>query len=492
MVTGAPSSAGNHSGCDAVGSRPLGKSMLYAVSGMGLFHACQFGVIILLRKFAPAEVLGQVLFSLAIATPVIVFCSLELRGALVADAAGEFTFGTYRRLRSLTVMIAGAILLGMVAWQALTEPRLAYIIILAGLCAGKLIVSLAEIGWGLFQKRERLDLMATSAAMRGLGMILPFALLIPLCAWWSGSATATVDQMANSTAFAVVIYVAVSIAILFVFDRRCVAMRPDYDPAWTWRAVGRLARQTFPLGIVLLILHLCNSIPQLVIEHQPNGKAALGYFGALTFVTMAGNLLVFQAANAGANRLAHYYQTDLAAFLRLGGRLLGLALVVGLLLLGGTLLFGEWLLRVLYRPEDAGYYHEFKIIVAAQCLALLTNVFGVLTTQMRLFWLQVPAQVIVLLCTATAAFLFIPSATNLVYGGACTLLVRSGVHVALYGGCVCFGLFMRRRVLAARVSLPADRARIPVVDTGPAFPPDGDSSDTAPRVPDEHRGPADS
>ena len=42
-----------------------------------------------------------------------------------------------------------------------------------------------------------------------------------------------------------------------------------------------------------------------------------------------------------------------------------------------------------------------------------------------------------------------------------------------------------------QVSLLAERARIPLVDTGPAFPPDGDLSETTPRVLDEHHGPAD-
>lgn len=489
MADGTPPTLGPNPGFHAVGSRPLEQSIMFAVGGMGVFQACQFGVIILLKKFAPPEVVGQVVFSLAIATPIVVFCSLELRGALIADAAGEFTFGTYRRLRSLMVTIAAVVLLGVVAWQALVEQRLAYVVILAGLCAGKLIVSLAEIGWGLFQKRERLDLLAASAAMRGLAMILPFALLIPLLAWWGGPAEATADRMAGGAAIAIVAYVAASITILLVFDRRRIAARADYDPSWTWNAVGRLARQTFPLGIVLLILHLCHSIPQLVIAHQPAGKDALGYFGPLAMVTLAGNLLVFQAANAAANRLAYYYQTDLAAFLRLGGRLLGLALVVGVLILGGVLLFGEWLLRVLYLPEDASYYYEFKIIVAAQCLALLTNVFGVLTTQMRVFWLQVPAQVVVLLCTTVAALVLIPQAVDPVRGGAWTLMVRASVHVTLYAGCVVCGIALRRRVLAARVSLPAGEILGPAVDTGPHFPPDVDLSDTTPRVSDEHQRP---
>ena len=100
-----------------------------------------------------------------------------------------------------------------------------------------------------------------------------------------------------------------------------------------------------------------------------------------------------------------------------------------------------------------------SIIIVAQCLALLTTVFGVLTTQMRLFWLQVPAQVIVLLSTVIAALVFIPQAEDTVRGGAWTLLVRSAVHVTLYAGCVLTGIILRPRLLQKRIGLAEEPPR---------------------------------
>jgi len=417
---------------------------------MGIFYASQFVVIVLLAKFAPPDVLGQVEFSLAIATPIVLFCSLELRGALVADAANEFTFGTYRRLRSLTMTMAGVVLMGVAVWQAPRQPGLAYSIILVGMFASRIILSLAEIDWGIFQKRERLDLMAFSAGVRGLAMVAAFGALLPAFSCLRRLGAISAERAADGAALAVIIYALASVAWLLAFDRRQVAARADHDPDWTWPAVGHLARQTLPLGLVLLILHLCNSIPILLIEPQENGKAAVGHFGALSRLTLAGSLVVLQAANAAANRLAHAYQSDLRAFLRLAGKLLALALAVGLPLLLITLLFGEWLLRVLYRPDYATYFPEFKIIVLAQCLALLTVVFGVVTTQMRLFWLQVPAQLLVLASTAVAAWLLIPGGQP-VRGGAWTVLIRSSVHVVLYAGCVLAGILLRPWLLARQV-----------------------------------------
>jgi hypothetical protein len=72
-----------------VRTRSLKQNALYAVTGMSAFYACQLAVIVILAKFAPSFVLGQVELSLAVATPVVLFCSLELRGAIVSDAANE-------------------------------------------------------------------------------------------------------------------------------------------------------------------------------------------------------------------------------------------------------------------------------------------------------------------------------------------------------------------------------------------------------------------
>ncbi len=441
------------------GARSLRSNIFFAVSGMGVFHAAQFGVIVLLAKYAPSDVLGQVRLSLAIATPIITFFSLELRGALVADAAGEFTFGTYRKLRSFAMLVAGVLLAAVALWQAAVERNLAYTVILAGMCASRVVLSLAEIGWGLFQKRERLDWMATSVTLRGIAMIAAFGLCVPLYAYLSARGLIPPQRIADGAALAIGAYVVASVAVLLLFDHRLIAAGTDLDPTWTWPAVRRLAQQTFPLGIVLLVVHLCNSIPELVVGQQANGKAALGYFGALATLTLVGNLLVLQAATAAANRLAYSYQVDLRAFLLLAAKLLGLAVLVGAATLVVAASYGRWLLELLYRADYARFDREFTLIAMGAALSQVTSIFGVLVTQMRLFWLQVPAQVLVLVFTAAAAFVLIPGAENLVSGGAWTMLVRSVTHLSLYTVCVLIGLVFRQRVLASRVTLAQEPVR---------------------------------
>jgi len=326
------------------------------------------------------------------------------------------------------------------------DGNISYLLILGGVFASKVIWSLTEVGWGTFQRRERLDLLAVSVGLRGLTLIVPFAVLLPLYAWLTHTGWVAPKQLACGTALAVLLHAVGVAVVMLIFDRPRVLDRRYWSLSWGWPQVRALAVQTFPLGVVALVINLCDTFPRIVIEMGPGGKAQLGYFGSLAYITLAGNLVIIQAATAAANRMSLYYQHDLKAFLRLGGLLVGLAVGTGSVVLLVALNLGRWILRVLYTPDYAQFETEFHIIVLAQSLALLTNIFGTATTQMRLFWVQVPVQVITFVATVIAAILLIPGETP-VYGAALTVLVRAVVQLVLYSTCVGLGLILRGRLV---------------------------------------------
>jgi O-antigen/teichoic acid export membrane protein len=379
--------------------------------------------------------------ALAIATPVVLFFGFELRGALVADAGRQFTFGTYQALRMILLIPATLALGAVLLAKALSTPHRATVLIFLGVFALRLLWSLAEVGWGTFQRRERLDLLAWAAAWRGLAILLPFALLLPACSALIAQGRLAPEHRADAAAVALLLAVAGVALILWRFDWPRVRDPRLWDLSFTGAALRALAWQTLPLGVVALVINLCDTFPRWLFHALPDGAAQLGYFGSLAYITLAGNLVIIQAANAAAHRLAVYYQTDLRRFLRLGAMLLILAGLVGAAVLVIAMLAGAWILRMLYTPDYAQFETEFQLIVLAHALALLTNVFGVATTQMRLFWVQVPVQLITLAATVAAAIWLIPGAP--VRGAALTALIRSGVQLALYAACVIGGIAMR-------------------------------------------------
>jgi O-antigen/teichoic acid export membrane protein len=429
----------------------LRKNALFAILGNGLLNLCRLLVVVLLAKFTTAEIQGTYTYvSIALAAPVVLFCGLELRVAFIADARDEFPFGVYRALRTLGMAVAGVMLLIIVLWSARSEANGALIWMMLATCAGRIVLHLAEIYWGVYQRRERLDLTAWSNTLRGLGMLAPFAILLPLFGNGDAATAPMLERLLRVAASAVSVYVVAWTAVWWFFDRRRVVGHRDVNLWWSWPAVAKVAQQTLPLGLVFLLIGLCETVTQWFIKRAAGsaGWAEVGYFGAMRVVTLGAMFLIIQISTAAGNRLAVYYQKDLGAFLRLAGKLTGVAVCIGATALLGALLFGEWFLRMLYTPEHAAHYPEFLILVLAQAIVLLAAVFGSVTTHMRQFWIQVPVQVSVLAVTVAAASLLV-GPDNPVRGGAWTMLARSGTQAVLYLGCVLIGLRWRNRVTSA-------------------------------------------
>jgi O-antigen/teichoic acid export membrane protein len=409
----------------------LSRNVLTAVAGNVFFNACRFVLVVLIVKCTAAEVLGTFDAAMARSGPIITFCMLQLRGAYVADTRRSFSFGTYQALRALGMAVAAGALLVWVLARAGHEPA-AFTVIFAGVCAGKVIWSLAEVYWGVFQQQDRMDRMALSIALRGVAMLLPFAVVLPVYAWLVQRGVLSASRLAESVAWATCGYAALWSVVLVAYDRRVVRTASDLDYGWDWARVWRLARHTAPLGVVVLIIAVCDSLPRLVISEQDvRGNELLGYFAGLNNVMLPVQLLVLALGQAAANRLARTFDQDAARFVRLTWQLSLATLALGLVTLVAVAVVGRAGLVWLYAPQYAAYQRELLIVAAGAVLLLLASLFGVISTATRFFWVQVPMQLAVLAVSGLVAWRLIPASP--VSGGAWTYVARGGTQCVLYG-----------------------------------------------------------
>ncbi|RMF78391.1 MAG: hypothetical protein D6744_10150 [Planctomycetota bacterium] len=427
---------------------PLVRGVAYMLIGNGVLSLCRFGAYVFLAKFADANVLGVFDFaSIALSAPVVLFFGLETRAAFVADARGQYPFGAYRMVRRLGLLAAAlffAVVVPLLAFnvpevsRSLFHPSLLWLMF--GVCAGRLVFQLAEVDWGVYQRREQLRNLGVSNALRGAAVIASFAVLLPAGRWLFPDA-GPAESGAKSATIATWCYVVVWLAIWWFLDRAAVRSAAGVDLRWSWRQVAAVARHAFPLGLVILILTLCDSVPRWIIKKHTLEMAQVGFFGALKVMAMGASFLIVQVANAAANRLAIRYQTAPRAFLRLAVKLGGVAAALGAGLFVLTWLLGRPLLRYAYSPEYEQYYPELLILMAGQGVLLIGAMFGFITTQMRRFWVQVPIQLIILAATTVAAVAWIPD--DPLRGAAWTAVVRSVTQATLYISCVALGVRKR-------------------------------------------------
>lgn len=406
--------------------------------GNGVFNAARLGAYAILAKTTSKPIVGQFETGTAIASPIVLLLSLELRSAYVADPEDRTPFGAYRVLRFIGLGAALLVCLGVVFWRA-AEESAAMLAILAGAALIKVAFHSAEIYWGVFQKRERLDLLARSNMIRGALMLAAFAaLLIPL--YWLDDAPPEETTPRRQWMAAAAVWTAALawLAAGYVGDRARAAALGGLDYTWTRRQVGELALRAAPLGIVALLISLCENAPRLFIRGQAEGLEALGQYGALAQLPMIASFIVIQVGVAASNRLARQYAGARRAFAVLTGKLTLFAIGLAAAVYSAAWLFGDWLVRTIYTESYAGHFDAFMTLVAAQCVILLASMFGYVTTQMRLFWIQVPIHVAVLAGTLIAAALLVPD--DPVKGGATTMLIRACIQTVLYAACLVYGL----------------------------------------------------
>ena len=396
---------------------------LHVLLGNGTFNACRLAAVILLAKFTTAETIGQFETGLAIATPVLLLFGLELRSVLVASADEHTPLAAYSWLRRIGLLAAGTVLAGVVAWRATSESA-AMLALLSGTFALRMALQAAELDWGVLQRAERLDWLGTSNALRGVLMLAAFAAFpwFGAARGWSGTALAAAAVWTSAVAWTAI--------AVFLDGGRARRLAADQRPA-SGDDLRRTLRDCVPLTLVALLISLCDSIPRLVVRGNADGLRALGHFGAISYLPMIAHFVILQLGLASSRRLAVSYASDRPAFWRLALRLTTIAvgLAVGMFL--AAFLLGELLLDVLYSREYAEHYPAFLLLVAAQCALLLASIWGYVLTQTRRFWTQVPAHLAVTAATALAAILLIPGQP--VEGAAQTMLIRSGLHAAIYG-----------------------------------------------------------
>ena len=75
--------------------------------------------------------------------------------------------------------------------------------------------------------------------------------------------------------------------------------RPRFQPA----TLRKLARRTLPLGITMMLISLHANAPRFIIEKYV-GASGLGIFAAITYLSLAGAMVVNAVGSAASPRLA--------------------------------------------------------------------------------------------------------------------------------------------------------------------------------------------
>jgi len=396
--------------------------------GNGVFAVCQWGLLALLTRLESKATVGEYVLALTVTTPIMALCLLQLRLVQATDSAREFAFPDYLGLRLLAIgvaLLAIVFVVGLKQYDRRTNGVIFAVFSIA------FVDALHDVVYGLLQQREKMQWIARSLLLRGCGAWLCFAILL---------------LIGGGLQWALVAMMVCRLAVLLIFDLRNVraalalhlpserhaAANPaawrDMVPRFALSPLRRLFLCALPLGLVMMLIVLGSNLPRFAIEEFA-GKEALGVFGAVGYLSVAGTIVIGALGESASARLARSYaRGERREFLELVGKMSGIAVGLGVAGVILAVVAHRPLLAWLYGPAYADHGEILIWLMVAAGIGYLGSMLGYAVTAARFFRAQMPLFALIVAVSAIGSWWLVPA--HGLFGAAWVLVIIAAVQVA--------------------------------------------------------------
>jgi O-antigen/teichoic acid export membrane protein len=422
----------------------LRQNFSWTFAGNMVYAASQWGMLVVLAKLGSPEMVGQFTLGLAVTAPVILFSALQLRQIQVTDVQQQYSFGDYLGLRLLCTAMS-LLVIAMITFAAHYSLQTSLVILVIGL--SKAVESISDIFHGLFQYNERMDRIAFSLIIKGPMSLLALAIGV----YVSGSALGGAIGLTIVWTMVLLFYDIPSSFLVLgstpfeenkpveeIFNQHPKSKILQLKPKLNFITLRDLVILSLPLGFVMMLISLNENIPRYFIEYHL-GVHELGIFSALSYLMVAGRIVVNALGQSASPRLAKYF----VAGNRKDFKSLLLKLVVIGALLGGVAVLisaiaGKAILTILYRPEYAQQVHLFTLLMVAAGIGFVASFLGYGMTAAQYFRVQMPLFILVTGFSALSCFFLIPSQGLI--GAAIALIIGAIVQAIFSLGVILYAL----------------------------------------------------
>ncbi|GAB1758474.1 oligosaccharide flippase family protein [Priestia megaterium] len=393
----------------------LKRNFSYSLVGNLSYAFSQWIIVMLIAKFGTPEMVGRYSLGLAITAPVFLFLNVNLRAIQATDTKNEYNFIDYFYNRNITNLISVLIVLCIISGLNLNKET-QIIIFIMSIC--KVLETMCDVSFGLFQQNERMDYVSMSKVIQSLLSILFVTFAI----------------VTFNNLFLAVVLNGTSFLLTFIFYNlykiyKITGIKLEtevfniknnfsYKKVWSLFVIG------LPLGIAASLDSFNANIPRYFLQYFMNEKH-VGYFSAIFFIMASGGTIITALAQSATPRLARLYNESAKQFSLLLKKLIVFAIALGLLGIIISLFFGDLILSVLYSPDYSEFNILFILLMIAATIWYISSFIGTALMATRKFNSQMLIYIITTVVSIIGAIFLIPS-----YGllGAGLLIILS--HIA--------------------------------------------------------------
>lgn len=391
----------------------LKRNFSWVLVGNVIYAICQWGILIVLAQLGNVEIVGLFTLGLALTAPIIALTNLQLRAIQATETySNNFDFNVYFTLRVLTNILS-LFIFGIIAFSSNYNNHEILIIFL--ILISKVLESFSDVGHGLLQSKETMDFIAKSKILKGIFSIVSM---------WLGL------SLTDSLFWSLILMITSWFMVLIFYDYKVIKNHTKLKLTNDLGELYKLLKLAIPLGVVTMIGSLNTNIPRILLE-QFSSIETLGYFASIAYFIVAGNTVINALGQTVSPRLSKYFADyDLKSFNHLIKKLLLLSLVLGMFVVSVSIIFGEFILNLVYGNEYSKYADILVLIMFAASISFFSSFLGYAITATRYFKIQPIISLIILVITLIAAYMLIPIWG--IYGASYVMIITSVAQLVIH------------------------------------------------------------
>jgi len=341
-------------------SSSLTANALWSAFGNLLYSIGRILIVVILTKRFSSDVVGELIFALAVVTPVSFLVNMEVRSVYVTDTKNHFTPGLCLTTR-LVSNGAFIVLLAMVCWVGLDGWgwHKAVLILLAGLVRSA--ESIGDVYLGVLQKAEQMKCWAISQTAKTSLVLISVAVMTFF--------------VTDEIVWLLIAWLGATVAVVWLYDCRMAGKLERFALCWNRTVVGELMKRSLPLGFFVAMTSFNANVAPYFIEHHLGDKM-VAYFGAMMMFVNGAAAIQNGVNHATLPRLARYHGEVSVKFWSVLGKVLAISWLGMLVMLAVVYWQGEMLLTVVFKSEYASQAPLFTLIILSGCVILTGMILG--------------------------------------------------------------------------------------------------------------------
>ncbi|MCI5146021.1 MAG: lipopolysaccharide biosynthesis protein [Candidatus Electrothrix sp. AR3] len=364
------------------------KSFLWNTFGNISNLLIQTIVLIFINHLEGLEKSGYYALAFSVATPLFNFGGMQIRSIIATDIHKKFNYFEYRN--NITINNLACFLLALTSFFFNFDQD--FYFCLFALCLLKVLENYSDIHYGFFQRKKHIKLVGYSLVFKN---ILAFILMYTC-------------YLYDAHLYAIVLSFLLSRLFGLLVDKKLghgLSFKEGESSRFQKKSWSRMFNLTFPLGIMVSVVAINNSLPRFFLEMFTNTEVVAIFSTSISMllliITISNSLGQFYTINLSKS----FAQNMLKEFFKIILFMELCILLCGSLLFIFISFFSEKISFFLFRISNVNFDIFLQLMVIAVSIQSANFILGFVITSIRWFRSHAILQLWIVLLTAVTQFI---------------------------------------------------------------------------------------